>query len=115
MSEAQKRDVISEIAAERERQVSVEGWTPEHDDKHSDGCMARAAACYAFNAGVWLEQGRDMNKHNYFNFFIPGYRWPWDREWWKPKNPRRDLIRATALIVAEIERLDRAEIVKEPK
>jgi len=32
----------------------------------------------------------------------------WAREWWKPKDRRRDLIRAAALIVAEIERLDHA-------
>jgi hypothetical protein len=35
--------------------------------------------------------------------------WPWSLHWWKPKSPRRDLIRAAALIVAEIERLDRAD------
>jgi hypothetical protein len=34
--------------------------------------------------------------------------WPWSREWWQPKDRRRDLVRAGALIVAEIERLDRA-------
>jgi hypothetical protein len=34
--------------------------------------------------------------------------WPWHDDWWKPKDRRRDLIRAAALIVAEIERLDRA-------
>ena len=33
--------------------------------------------------------------------------WPWSLDWWKPKDPRRDLVRAGALIVAEIERLDR--------
>jgi hypothetical protein len=27
--------------------------------------------------------------------------------WWKPKDRRRDLVRAAALIIAEIERLDR--------
>lgn len=39
----------------------------------------------------------------------PGYNWPrsWSRAWWKPKNPRRDLVRAAALLIAEIERLDR--------
>ena len=31
----------------------------------------------------------------------------WSKDWWKPKDKRRDLIRAAALIVAEIERLDR--------
>jgi hypothetical protein len=34
--------------------------------------------------------------------------WPWSVQWWKPKDRRRDLVRAGALIVAEIERLDRA-------
>lgn len=33
--------------------------------------------------------------------------WPWDAKWWKPKNTRRDLVRAGALIVAELERMDR--------
>ena len=30
--------------------------------------------------------------------------WPWALNWWKPKDRRRDLIRAGALIVAELER-----------
>lgn len=38
-----------------------------------------------------------------------GFSWPWNGRWWKPTNRRRDLIKAGALIVAEIERLDRAE------
>lgn len=38
---------IDEIAAERERQKSVEGWTLEHDDEHADGSLADVAACYA--------------------------------------------------------------------
>lgn len=28
--------VIDEIAAERRRQIEVEGWTPEHDDQHAE-------------------------------------------------------------------------------
>lgn len=38
--------------------------------------------------------------------------WPttWAEDWWKPKNPRRDLVRAAALLIAEIERLDRAAL-----
>ena len=28
------------IIKERERQISKEGWTPEHDAKHIDGAMA---------------------------------------------------------------------------
>jgi len=33
--------------------------------------------------------------------------WPWDPKWWKPKDRRRDLVRAAALIIAEIDRHDR--------
>lgn len=94
---------IDDVIAERERQKAVEGWTPEHDDTHSDGEMAKAAACYALNAGRAPEY-RD-------NSFIRSY-WPWDWKWWKPKDRRRDLVRAAALIVAEIERMDRAALTK---
>lgn len=40
--------------------------------------------------------------------------WPlsWAKSWLKPKDRRRDLIRAAALIIAEIERLDRAALTK---
>lgn len=96
---------IGEVAAERQRQKDKEGWSEEHDDGHTPGCLAVAASCYALHgAGVistedksWREIYRDQATA----------LWPWDVEWWKPKNPRRDLIRAAALIVAEIERLDR--------
>lgn len=84
---------LEDIAAERARQVSAEGWTPEHDDEHSDFQMARAAGVYAL--GVW-----------HVHLALAPF-WPWELRWWKVKSPRRDLIRAGALIVAEIERLDR--------
>ena len=81
------------IAAERQRQIEAEGWTPEHDDEHGAGEMAAAAACYALNAaGCGCEVARN---------------WPWDGSWWKPTTSRRDLVKAGALILAEIERLDR--------
>lgn len=34
---------LEDIAAERRRQIEVEGWAPEHDDLHRDGVLARAA------------------------------------------------------------------------
>ena len=40
-----------------------------------------------------------------------GELWPWLSSWWKPSTNRRDLVKAGALILAEIERLDRAEKV----
>lgn len=35
------------IAAERQRQIEKEGWTPEHDDEHDGGELALAAVCFA--------------------------------------------------------------------
>lgn len=102
-----------DVLAERRRQISAKGWTPEHDDEHSDGALAIAAACYAEQAvsRAWLfDDGPD---NCYAEDGAPRI-WPWDREWWKPKNPRRDLVRAGALLLAEIERLDRAASVAFP-
>lgn len=98
--------VILEIANERRRQINAEGWTPEHDDQHSSGELAGAAGCYAkhVNARQWCFKN---NPDDYQCEPEPS-GWPWAAEWWKPKNPRSDLIRAAALIVAELERLDRA-------
>lgn len=86
--------VIDEIRQERVRQIKVEGWTAEHDDEHSSGEMAKAAACYALDAA----RAQEYRERSY---------WPWDWSWWKPRTPRKNLIRAAALIVAEIERIDR--------
>jgi hypothetical protein len=85
---------LRDVAAERARQIDVEGWTPEHDDEHGRGELARAAVCYV---APLIPTGRK----------VP-FDWPWDTGWWKPKNRRHNLVRAAALIVAEIERLDRA-------
>jgi hypothetical protein len=103
--------VIEEIAAERRRQVEVEGWTPEHDDTHRFGEMAAAAASYAWFSTFSSDARAEMEfgpKRGFINLLW--WMWPrsWSDRWWKPKDRRRDLIRAAALIVAEIERLDRA-------
>lgn len=96
-----------DVLAERKRQIEKEGWTPEHDDEHTTGAMATAAACYALSAtlpmaeNVYWRNARRQAVHAL---------WPWDREWWKPTPafPRRMLVKAGALILAEIERLDRS-------
>jgi hypothetical protein len=91
---------IEAIAAERQRQIEAEGWTPEHDDEHDDGQLAKAASCYASPPDC-------TNRH---------FDWPWAMEWWKPsEDRRRELIKAAALIVAEIERLDRVATFTRPK
>ena len=93
MNESSDRAGIDLIASERARQISEEGWTPEHDDTHRTGQLARAAARYALQ-------------------HVPGrpgrVRWPWATSWFKPSaNPVRNLVKAGALIAAEIDRLQR--------
>ena len=96
---AAERDVL----AERSRQCVVEGWTPTHDDEHDGSEMAIAAACYALSASGW-------------SITALWEIWPkaWGVNWFKPNytSPRRDLVKAGALIIAEIERLDRAALAK---
>lgn len=94
---------VEAIAAERQRQMDVEGWTPDHDDEHGDGQMAMAASGYAFISGC------GENVRQSFPIGDPVPVWPWESIWWKPKDRRSDLVRAGALIAAEIDRLDRAE------
>ncbi len=84
-----------DVLTERQRQIKAEGWTAEHDDRHSSGDLALAAACYA---AVGEPHPEDE----------PPEIWPWEPEHWKPsKDDRRNLVKAAALLLAEIERLDR--------
>ncbi|EPV2316507.1 hypothetical protein V4W48_16970 [Pseudomonas aeruginosa] len=96
-----------DVQAERRRQVTAEGWTPEHDDAHSHGQMARAAACYALAGSSAPNDGTAA--------LLVSLAWPWDEQWWKPSTARRDLVKACALALAEIERLDRAGISQSPQ
>ena len=102
---------IESIAAERQRQIEVEGWTREHDDAHADGEMAKAAACYAWAASLdqIVRDVASVPSGGWEATVIMRRLWPWASEWWKPKDSRSDLVRAGALIAAEIDRLDRAE------
>lgn len=89
-----------DVQAERRRQITAEGWTPEHDDEHDNGEMARAAACYALAGSSAPNDGTAA--------LLVSLAWPWDEQWWKPSTARRDMVKACALALAEIERLDRA-------
>lgn len=102
---------LSDVAAERKRQVEVEGWTPAHDAAHATGEMARAGAAYA-NHMAQFHDAEALGSRYAIKAMPHG--WPWDRQWWKPKDPRRDLVRAAALIVAEIDRLDALSLLPQP-
>ncbi|ENZ3813698.1 hypothetical protein ACV344_32020 [Pseudomonas aeruginosa] len=81
-----------DVQAERRRQNTAEGWTPEHDDLYCAAELPRAAAAYILNGA---------------NDEAPAI-WPFSAKWWKPRDARSNYVRAGALILAEIERLDRA-------
>lgn len=91
-SRAKLTQAATDVLAERQRQINAEGWTPEHDDCNRHRELAFAGACYAIASP---------------DGFSDIVQWPWQQEWWKPSTPRRNLIKAGALILAEIERLDR--------
>jgi hypothetical protein len=88
----QTHHAIEAIAEERERQISEEGYDAHYDDFYSANQLGYAAACYAAGTRV-SSAGTDV--------------WPWDEKHWKPRTARENLVRAGALIVAELERLER--------
>ncbi len=89
------RQAIADVMSERQRQIDVEGFTPEHDDKSQPSSLTRAAAAYVVNTFYPMDN--------------PSWWWPWSIQWWKPKDERRDLVRAAALLIARIEQIDRLE------
>ena len=108
------RTGIQRIADERARQIAGEGWTPWHDDEHTNGELALVGVLYA--TPVWLFDKlvlrQDILEETRFRDPWPPSR---DREWDKrlaTRNPKvasvkriRELEKAGALIAAEIDRL----------
>lgn len=107
-----KTQAVIDVLAERDRQFSVEGITFAHDDAHVDGEISAAACCYAGAASITTHlRGNVYAGSPPFDGWT-GFGWPWDSAWWKPGTARRMLVKAAALIVAEIERIDRANYSK---
>ena len=94
------------IAAERARQIEKEGWSAGHDDGHGDGALRNAAEAYLKHLRTrWADWVWDRVR--------PPGMWPWGKKDFKPtEDPIRQLVKAGALIAAEIDRLlrDEAEI-----
>lgn len=91
------------VIAERVRQREVEGWDDAHDEDHAAGDLAIAGAAYAKQARIHFDSAvfaREPRR------YLPNW-WPWADVWWKPTGFRRDLVKACALILAEIEKFDR--------
>ena len=118
--------VTDEVVAERRRQIEDDGWTPDHDDEHTSGELALAAVCLA--SPELLYRREDRANGTFFSdpwpwgvatsrgSLAPGDKRPHDGNSILPnkKAPvpmrRRQLVKAAALLVAEIERIDRAQL-----
>ncbi len=88
------------IAAERDRQVTEEGYSAEHDAGH-DYALTEAAKAYVDSAqkSRWSTVLMEFSHARRLG-------WPWPRKYWKPTgDPVRDLTKAGALIAAAIDAL----------
>lgn len=96
-----------QIADERERQISQEGWTVENDALHTERELLCAASAYQQSA---MQNTGNAPISSVMRRYIVNMFWPvtWNPDWFKPSNPIRDLVKAGALIAAEIDRLQRA-------
>lgn len=99
--------VFNDVFAERKRQIDQEHYSHEHDDEYDQNELIRAASSYLSHVigRGWVF--KETCPETYQDEEVPDL-WPWDLDFWKPKNPRRDLVRAAALIIAEIEKIDRS-------
>lgn len=86
------------IQDERAQQIEEECFDDRHDDLHDNDELAFAAATYAITEFARRKlQGDGLDL------------WPWSISWFKPSDRMRDLAKAGALILAEMERLQRLE------
>jgi hypothetical protein len=96
--------VAGELFEERVRQQIGEPYTADRDDEYLHGQLENAALTY-------LQYGRDDGRFKVAQAYqaegeAPA-SWPWEAQFWKPSSRRRMLVKAGALVIAAIERLDR--------
>lgn len=105
----------NDVLAERLRQINAEGYHTRYDDEHDERQLARAAFCYVqhYVARAWLTECSSRSVASVYAKEKTHDEWPFDGDW-KPKTPRLDLVRAAALLIAEIERIDRAAAKVKP-
>jgi len=86
------------IAAERKRQIEEEGWDEQHDDQWAIDALAEAGACYALAAHYRDDLASADAVPVLFRL---------GPEWWKPTPTDRvkELVKAGALIAAEIDQI----------
>jgi hypothetical protein len=91
-----------DILGERSRQRRLEGYDDYHDDQLDDWSLASSAMAFIEDARL-----RSTTGGKGFDDTPPA-SWPSSKQAWKPKNVRQSLVVAAALLIAEVEKLDRA-------
>lgn len=99
-----KAQALMDVLKERRSILSTEGWSEDQPNPHEGSKLAAAGACYAMHAVAAMNGQTDDS--------APA-EWPWSEQWWNPNTPRFELVKAAALILAEIERLDEIEARKD--
>ena len=111
--------VLLGVLTERERQQSRtdeggEAWDEAHDDAHMPHELAVAAAYYAMAASghaCFIDTGRppqlEMQRMGTKGF--ASVTFPWDVQWFKPKDTLRNSEIAMALLVAHSEATKRSQ------
>lgn len=98
---------IRDIHTERRRQRRTHNYDHAHDDGHTGGELVGAAIAWAAQPH-WLFVLEQAFPHH-----RPTLKRVWPDTWALPQfvahTPREHLVKAAALLLAEIERLDRAE------
>lgn len=82
---------IEDVISERKRQIENNGYDHTHDDLHVNEQLITAAFAFAYGESEL---------------------WPWDLESWNKvvahnHSKREMLVKSAALLIAEIERIDR--------
>lgn len=83
-----------DVAAERMRQIDEHAYTATWDSGYLNFQLLYAADAYM----------RSACTDSVLNQAPPTF--PWSEASWRPTTPRRDLVKAAALIIAEIDRMD---------
>ena len=89
---------VSDVLIDRHQQLAAEGHVLAHDAAPAGYELAHAAACYAYPELTAL---------------VGVKTWPWPTVAFNVRDRRSNLVRAAALLISEIEQLDRASAVYE--
>jgi hypothetical protein len=90
---------LVDTLAERLSQIEEHGFDQIHDLGHHPGQLAAASASY-LNAAIDQLNGRNDVEP------VDPATWPWEREAWRPGDARANIVKALAIGLAVLDRMD---------